>query len=54
MRTVIKDQVLEWCSVLSGVPQASVLSQVMLVVYVNDKIKGVNSYMSNNNESIRR
>ena len=29
MRTVIKDQKLEWCSVKSGVPQGSVLAPVM-------------------------
>ena len=46
MRTVIKDQKLEWCIVKSGVPQGSVLAPVMLFVYVIDMTEGVNSYMS--------
>ena len=46
MRTVIKDQKSEWCSVKSGVSQGSVLSPVMFLVYVNYMTEGVNSYMS--------
>ena len=46
MRTVIKDQKWEWCSVKSGVTQGSVLAPVMFLVCVNDMTEGVNSYMS--------
>ena len=46
MRTVIKDQKSEWCSVKSRVPQGSVLAPVMLLIFLNDMTEGVNSYMS--------
>ena len=46
MRTVIKDQKSEWCSVKSGFPQGSVLTPVMFLAYVNYITEGVNNYMS--------
>ena len=44
IRTVIKNQKSEWCSVKSGALQ--VLAQVMFLVYINYMTEGVNSYMS--------
>ena len=46
MRTVIKDQKSEWCSVKSGAPQGLVLTPVMFLVFVNYVTEGVSSYMS--------
>ena len=46
MRKVTNDQKSEWCSVISGVLEGSVLASVMFLVYINYMIEGVNSYMS--------
>ena len=46
MRTVIKGVKSSWKKVISGVPQGTVLAPVMFLVYVNDMIDGVDSYMS--------
>ena len=46
MRTVIKDQKSEWCSGKSGVPQGSILVQVMFLVDVNYMTEEVNSFMN--------
>ena len=46
MRTVIRDQESSWKKVISGAPQGTVLAPVMFAVYINDMIKGVDSYMN--------
>ena len=45
MRTVIKDEKLEWIEVKSGVSQQSVLASIMFLVYVND-LTEVSSYIN--------
>lgn len=45
MRTVIRDRIFNWCPVVSGVSQGSVLALILIVVYINDKVDGVFSYV---------
>ena len=45
MRTVIKDEKSEWCKVASRVPQGTVLAPVMFLIYINDMVDEVNSYI---------
>ena len=46
MRKIGKDEKLEWREVKSGASQGLVLAPIMFLIYVNDMIEGVSSYIS--------
>ena len=45
IKTIVRNEDSNWCKVMSGVPQESLLAPVIFTIYINEIVQGVNSYL---------